>query len=178
MEQVKLKMPERIKNRRQTLAKQYAEIMGAWKWAPDRLKGRPKKSYNEGRDRAVDPSVIIKLEEAFTFGASLAEALVYANVSTTAYYHWLEINPSFSKRIEELRLNPNIRARKSVFARMKYDADLALKFLERKLPEEFSLKAVVKHDVEFTGIAIDRPKIIEQNPVKLIEIEEAGSLDA
>ncbi len=153
---------EVVKQNRRQFASALNQIMGRWKFAPDAKKGRPKNTANVGRPRTIDPSVVMKLEEAFSFGCGVNEAISYAGIAKPQYYEWLEINPAFQDRIAELQANPIIRARKSVFARMKFDADLALKFLERKLPDEFSLKATVRHDVEFSGIAIDRPKVIEQ----------------
>ena len=43
---------------------------------------------------------------------------------------------------------------------MKKSGDLALKYLERKCPDEFSLKGDIKHTFEFTGISLDKPKVI------------------
>ena len=52
-------------------------------------------------------------------------------------------------------------ARNSVTMGMKNSGELALKYLERKLPEEFSLKGNVTHSFEFNGISLERPKQID-----------------
>lgn len=155
---------QKPKQDRAEIAQRMEAIMSRWLFAPLRGKGRPKKSYNMGRPRVIDPSTVVLLEEAFAIGASVIEACSFAEISTSVYYDWLKINPDFVDRAKQLQANPVLRARKSVYEGMKYDGELALKFLERKVPDEFSLKAIVQHNVDFTGIALDRPKLIEQEP--------------
>ena len=70
----------------------------------------------------------------------------------------MKLNPFFHAEIEELRQYPALVARNSVYEGMKKSGDLALKYLERKLPDEFSLKGDIKHTFEFTGISLDKPK--------------------
>lgn len=66
-----------------------------------------------------------------------------------------------SEKIERLRNLPEFVARRAVYNSMKFDGELGLKYLERKLPEEFSLKAQVQHNVEFTGISLDKPNVVQ-----------------
>jgi hypothetical protein len=56
---------------------------------------------------------------------------------------------------------------------MKNSGELALKYLERKLPDEFSLKGNVTHNFEFTGISLERPKLVESGEIKTDTLEGA-----
>jgi hypothetical protein len=85
-------------------------------------------------------ALVNKLEYAFSIGATVKEACLYADISRETYYKWTEIDKELSDRLEDLRENPIFVARESVFNGMKKDPDLALKFLERKLKKEFSLR--------------------------------------
>ena len=95
----------------------------------------------------------------------------YGGISKNAFYGWLALNPQFKARIELLRQMPTIAARISVCEAMEHDGNLALKYLERKSPDEFSLKANVRHSYEFTGITLDKPKPITASKETMPEIE-------
>lgn len=150
---------------RYEVAERSKNIMHQYQFIPTRKRGGQKARSNGGRPRAVDVSVVIKLEEAFLLGCSLNEALLYADISTTAYYAWLEMNKQFNTRIEQLKAHPTVIARNSVVREMRYDGELALKYLERKLPDEFSLKGVqVNIGMAFDGIVLDKPKQVANLP--------------
>lgn len=137
------------------------ETMRRWKWAPDRKRGRPKKGWNRGQPRAVDASVIVLMDEAFLRGCTLNEALFVADISAEAFYNWLALNPAYKQRMADLRQNLKVLARSSIVRGVKFDSDLGLKVLERIVPEEFSLKQSITHNVEFTGISLDKPKVVQ-----------------
>jgi hypothetical protein len=94
----------------------------------------------EGRPTIMTPENIQKLEEAFLLGCSDLEACFYANISKSTLYNYQKDNPEFLERKEALKENPILKARKSVLKALDDNGDLALKFLERRLKSEFSLK--------------------------------------
>jgi hypothetical protein len=91
-------------------------------------------------DGKSEESVILKLEEAFSMGCTALEACLYADISKSSYYSYLEKNPNFQDRIDLLKERPILQARASVIKAMHYDGNLALKFLERKRKSEFAVR--------------------------------------
>jgi len=89
--------------------------------------------------------VILKLEEAWALDCSDAEAAAFANISPPALCEFLKNNPKISERKQQLKQRPVLAARDTLVKAIKGDegvpgnADLALKYLERKRKDEFSL---------------------------------------
>lgn len=88
----------------------------------------------------LDDLTVKKLEDAFKLGCSVNEACFSADISKQTYYNWIDSFPELKERFDQLKENPIFLARKSVVDGLKDNPDLALKFLERKLKNEFSLK--------------------------------------
>jgi hypothetical protein len=114
--------------------------------------GRP---LFDGKDEKV---VIGKLEEAFAYGCTDAEACFYADISKTALYDYQNNNSKFLERKGYLKENPIFLARSSVVKALQSDPNLALKFLERKKKKEFGPGVTIGGD--------------EANPI-LFKVEEA-----
>jgi len=83
---------------------------------------------------------INKLVEAFAIGASDKEACAYAEISHQALYNYQEKHPEFVERKEALKHRPTLLARQSVVKGLVTDANLAMKYLERRLPNEFATR--------------------------------------
>jgi hypothetical protein len=89
---------------------------------------------------------IKKLEEAFALDCSVGEACFYAEISHQTYYNWLEAKPELVERFKALRERPVLLARTAVVNKIKEgDADVAMKYLERKRKAEFSTKVEQEH---------------------------------
>lgn len=101
--------------------------------------GRP---LFDGKDEA---EVVRKLEEAFALGCTNLEACLYADISKSTFYAYMEKRPDFQDRIDLLRERPILQARNSVIQAMRSDGNLALKFLERKRKAEFSTQQQIDH---------------------------------
>ena len=155
----------RMRMSRIEIAREAERICSQYHFEKPRKRGRPKKGSTAGRPSVVDVFVVLKLEQAFSIGCNVKEAIEYGDIGKTAYYAWIDLNPHFKERIAQLQQRPIMRAKMSVYEAMKHDGGLALKYLERRLPEEFSLKATVQHNFEFTGISLERPKQIEAEDV-------------
>ena len=100
---------------------------------------RPKK--NVGRPTVMTPEVIGKLEQAFGVGASDREACFHAGIHLDSLYEYIKKHPEFSERKEDLKERLVLVARRTLAGGINVDADLALKFLERKRKDEFSLRS-------------------------------------
>lgn len=98
-------------------------------------------SEEVGRPTVMTPEIVNKLEEAFLLGCTDLEACLFADISKQTLYNYQEKNPEFVDRKEMLKETPVFKARKSVVDSVSTDPDLALKFLERKKKDEFSLKS-------------------------------------
>lgn len=133
-----------------------------------------------GRPTVMTPEVLLKLEQAFSFDATSVEACMYAGCSQTAFSEYIKNNPEFAERRELLRSKPVLAARESVIKNMKNDGSLALKYLERKKKDEFSVRfettgkdgsPLLKPEVEHTQeeIIAAAKNILENGKVKLIK---------
>jgi len=85
-------------------------------------------------------AVLAKLEEAVAIGASDKEACFYADISIHSLYDYQNKYPKFTDRKEALKERPVLLARQSVIRGLENDSQLALKYLERRKPSEFSLR--------------------------------------
>lgn len=92
------------------------------------------------RPTVMTPEVIAKLEEAFAWGCTDVEACLWADIAQKTLYLYQEKNPEFIQRKAELKETPIMLARKTVLKGIKVNPDLALKFLERKKKDEYSLR--------------------------------------
>lgn len=93
------------------------------------------------RPTVMTPEVIAKLEEAFAWGCSDKEACLWAEIAPATLYKYQEEHPEFSERKDALKESPILLARQSVLKGVKASPELALKYLERKKKDEFSLRS-------------------------------------
>jgi len=94
--------------------------------------------------------VLSKLEEAFAWGCTDIEACLFSDISRQTLYTYLNEHPEFLDRKEHLKENPILLARSTVVRGIKGNPDLALRFLERKKKNEFSLKQ--EHEIKLQEI--------------------------
>jgi len=97
-----------------------------------------------GRPTVIDETVLAKLEFWFAHSFTDEEASLYAWISYSTLYRYIDENPEFWKRKEELKKSPNIKAKLNWIKKMEEEDYWASKdWLERKSKDEFSLKQVV-----------------------------------
>jgi hypothetical protein len=119
-----------------------------------------------GRPSAVTQSVVLKLEMAFAFDCTVEEACLYGAISRNTFYEFTKRHPDFQDRIAALRNAPILMARMCILRAAEHDADLALKYLERKLRMEFSTRAQMHH----TSDAVNRHSV---DPEQIALIKKA-----
>jgi len=90
-----------------------------------------------GRPSRITQGVLAKLEVAFSLGCSDREACSFAGINPATLYRYQNKNPEFSERKEGLKTCPTLIARFSVIKGFSKNPLLALRYLERKCPEEF-----------------------------------------
>lgn len=87
----------------------------------------------------LDNETVKKIEEALAMDCSIGEVCLYANITRQTYYNWVNSFPELKERFDNLRANPVLKARTTVYNNLD-DKELALKYLERKNKKEFSLR--------------------------------------
>lgn len=108
------------------------------------------------RPTVMTANVIKKIEEAFALGCTDLEASLYANIAPATLCNHQDKNPAFLEQKEQLKMNPILKARKTVVESLD-NPDLALKFLERKKKDEFSTRSerditTNGNDISFTNL--------------------------
>jgi hypothetical protein len=77
-----------------------------------------------GRPTVMTETCVGKLEEAFLHGCNDTEACLYADISRSSLYDYIERNPDFTDRKETLKQSPLMRAR-VILSQALDDKDLA-----------------------------------------------------
>jgi hypothetical protein len=104
-------------------------------------RGKPiKKDGRKLFDGKNYDTVILKLEQVWGIGGSDHEAARFAEISPASLCQFLKKSEHVSKRKEELKNNPILKARQEIVKGLTNNPEFALKFLERKLPDEFGVK--------------------------------------
>jgi len=85
-------------------------------------------------------------------GCTDLEACLYAEINPDTLYEYQKQNPRYSEQKEMYKSNPFLIARASIIAALKNDPHLALKFLERRKSDEFSLRKTVDQNVTSDAI--------------------------
>ena len=116
------------------------------------------KNGTVGRPKVVDTEVLQKLSYVFGLGGSIREACYYAGISESTYYTYTADNPEKKEYFDMLKEKPILAARTAIIKKINGqkaivdddgnivqpyvspDADLALRYLERKRKDEFSLR--------------------------------------
>lgn len=81
--------------------------------------------------------VLQKLEYAFRLGCTDREACIEAGIAPQTLYNHQSANPAFLEQKELWKSDPILKARKTIVDRLSSDPNIAMKYLEKKLPEEF-----------------------------------------
>ena len=113
-------------------------------------------------------AVLQKLESAFRLGCTDREACVEAGISQQTLYNHQTSNPEFLEQKELWKSDPILRARKAVVERLASDPNLAMKYLEKKLPEEFGASRQVAVNINQLAVTpADLVLMIEERNRKI-----------
>lgn len=94
-----------------------------------------------GRPRADIEQYITNIQPFLEVGCSLYEACLHGLVPYTTVIDHQNRDEEIRKKIERMQNIPILVARQSVVADMAENSDMALKYLERKKKDEFSLRS-------------------------------------
>lgn len=104
----------------------------------------------------------LKIDEAAAYGCTNAEIALYCGIETKTIYNWFNRDPKLKERVKQLKDKPILLARQTVLKAIKNDnAEMALKYLERKKKDEFSLKT----ETEVKG-SIENKTDLDNLPLK------------
>lgn len=126
-----------------------------------------------GRPTAFTKEVLQKLEHAFSIDCTDEEACFYAGIAPSSLYNYQAKNPKFLERKQALRQRPVLRARMEVVKGIETSPQFAMRYLERKRPDEFGPKAFVQTEqkVEIrTSESEDVRKLADQYERQLREL--------
>lgn len=87
--------------------------------------------------KKLTPETLQKIEQAAALDCTMPEIALFANVSVSSLYNWMESDPVFKQRLEELRNSPVLKARTTIVEKLD-QADTAKWYLERKKKSEFA----------------------------------------
>ncbi len=136
---------------------------------------KPKDQHlKRGRPETITPAKLAQLEQAFSIGASDLEACAFADIAGSVLYAYQERHPEFVERKNRLKEQPTLLARQSVVGGLRSDPHLALKYLERKKKDEFSLKQEVEH----SGDAARPIVVIDAGPNPYSDDGESETADS
>lgn len=106
---------------------------------PENIKNKPgPKPKKRGPKPKITKATIDKLETVFALDGTDQEACLHANISPATLYNYQKSNPEFLERKGLLKHKSILAARISVVNGLKTDANLALKYLEKKRKDEFA----------------------------------------
>lgn len=97
-------------------------------------------------------SIITKLEEIWALGASDKEAAFFAHITPMSLSRFLHSHPKISLRKQALLNSPILKARRALVGALD-NPEYALKFLERKLPDEFGFKQKIEHKGQIMSLS-------------------------
>lgn len=89
----------------------------------------------------MTPRTLGKLREVFLLGASDAEAALLADIHPDTLYAYQEANPDFSEEKRTLKLNPVLKARRTIFKDLD-NPKTAMWYLERRMKSDFGPDAM------------------------------------
>jgi len=94
-----------------------------------------------------DGKKLIMLEQAFKIDATDEEACTYADITPDQlYYYQREINQTFQVEKALWKKSPTLKARRELVSGLKDNPELSLKYLERKVKDEFSPRTNIVSD--------------------------------
>lgn len=110
-----------------------------------------KYKFTYRRTNKLSPDTIRKLEEAAGVRLNITESCAYAGIHRDTYYDWMKKVTGLSDKLEDLRANPLIRAKRRIVSQLDIDTGTAFKYLEKENPDEYSEFLRIKHSGEIAN---------------------------
>jgi len=117
-----------------------------------------------GRPTKMTEDTVSKLEHAFSIGADVSAACLYADITRDTYYRYIKDNKQLSDRFEQLREKPVLKAYQTI-AKDLDKTETAKWFLERKRKHEFSTRVendLTSNDKELSALTDERKQEVDE----------------
>jgi hypothetical protein len=127
-----------------------------------------------GRGVKVNISEYLEvLKPLLMVGCSLHEACIHSEIPYSTIWDYIKKDEGVRKKIEAWESNDILIARTSVVNGLTEDSNLALKYLERKKKDEFSLRTESKNE---TAVDLSLDKSVKQSVLSQLSDEELESI--
>lgn len=101
-----------------------------------------KLNKKQGRPTVINRHVLSELKIAYSTDATDKEACAFAGISEKTLYNYQNKNPEFLQQKQGLKAQMILKAREVLFETLDKNANLAFRYLQRKLPQEFGSSSV------------------------------------
>lgn len=115
-----------------------------------------------------------KLHMAFMWGSTDEEACLFAEIHPSSLYDYQKQNPDFSEQKRLFKLNPVMRARRTVFEHLTEPA-MARWYLEKRLPSEFGKQVIQLDSSKMTIADLIAQVEVDRNDQKTNRTEDSVS---
>ncbi len=95
-----------------------------------------------GRPTVISRHVLSELKMAYSVDSTDKEACSLAGISEKTLYNYQKNNPDFLQQKQQWKNEVILKAREQLVKAIEKDGRLALRYLERKLPQEFGTHSV------------------------------------
>ena len=115
-------------------------------------KRKPKSEHKKDwRPLLINKDTVAKLETFFSYWFTDAETCLQANISTATLYRYIQQNPEFWVRKDDLKNKPKMKAKLNILEKINNkDIDTSKRYLERKAKDEFSTKQEIDNTLNIT----------------------------
>lgn len=104
------------------------------------IKAEKKRKAKGGRPTSITPEVKKILEEAFLANCNNTEACLHAGICTKTLENYNKENPTFIRRIEELRSNPRLLAKMNQKKALEVGSPSTSEFVLKHTDDEYNPK--------------------------------------
>lgn len=128
----------------------------------EEMEEKKKKNHKKGRPLKIDDNILSKIEYAYSIGCNDIEVALYADISSSTLYRYIEKNPDFRRRREELKRTPILKAREQIRKAIESGDTVTAKWLlEHRAHDEYNTRSEVA--LETNGILTieDRQNALE-----------------
>lgn len=120
-----------------------------------------KRKHKIGRPTVFTEEVLQKLIYAYSIGCNDIESALYADVSSSALHTYIRNNPDFKLRRDELKRNPILKAKQTVYNAVADGDKITAKWLlEHKASEEYNTRSEVAVETSGTLSIDDRSEAL------------------
>ncbi len=112
-------------------------VLEHYSYSKENMKTFSKNYKKQGRPTVISKHVLSELKMAYSVDSTDKEACSLAGISEKTLYNYQKKNPDFLQQKQGWKNEVILKAREQVVKAIEKDGRLALRYLEKKLPQEF-----------------------------------------